>query len=162
MDMFDEQILTKTIQIDCKEINKTKNIDSIILERLKIFENKCTKEGYIMKDSIELIQRSIGKIINFDKKSMIEYNVNYKIKSILPKINDKYDCIINNISKMGLLCYVKFENSEIVDSPLLIIIPKEYCEIDKHKIGDKIKVEILDFRIKYMNTQIQLIGKIVK
>lgn len=158
---YEEQILKKTIQINFREINKTKNVDSLIINKLKKYEGKCTKEGYIMPDSTELIERSYGKIRNYDKNSIIEYNINYKIKSILPKINDKYECLIGNISKMGLLCYIKLSDSEIVNSPLLIIVPKEYCDIEKYKKEDKIEVQILDFRIKYMNTQIQLIGKII-
>lgn len=161
MDIFTEQILTKTIQIKYKDITKNRNIDGIIQNELKKNEGKSTKEGYILKDSIEIIQRSIGKMLTINKESLIQYKVTYKIKSILPKIGDKYDCYIQNITKMGLLCFVKIENIEdITNSPLLIIIPKEYCKIDKYKGGDKINSTIIDFRIKYMSPQIQLIGKI--
>ena len=134
MDIFTEQILTKTIQIKYKDITKNRNIDGIIQNELKKNEGKSTKEGYILKDSIEIIQRSIGKMLTINKESLIQYKVTYKIKSILPKIGDKYECYIQNITKMGLLCFVKIENIEdITNSPLLIIVPKEYCKIDKYK-----------------------------
>ena len=62
---------------------------------------------------------------------------------------------------MGLLCYLKLEGVEnISESPLIIIIPKDYCDIEKYKNGDKINTEVVDLRIKYMSRQIKLIAKI--
>lgn len=161
MSITTDQILSETIQIKSSDIFKTRNIDGIISHKLKKYEDKCTKNGYIVKDSIEIVNRSVGKIINIDNKSLIEYKINYKIKTISPNKGCIYDCIINNITKMGLICFVEFgDQKELKTSPLLIIVPKEYCDIEKVKEGSKIKVEIMDKRIKYMGTQIQLIGKI--
>lgn len=161
MNITTDQILSETIQLKSSDIFKTKNIDGIISHKLKKYEGKCTKNGYIVKDSIEIVNRSVGKIINIDNKSLIEYKINYKIKTISPNKGCIYDCIINNITKMGLICFVEFgDQKELKTSPLLIIVPKEYCDIEKVKEGHKIKVETMDKRIKYMGEQIQLIGKI--
>ena len=163
MDIYTDQILNRTVQIKAKDIYKIKNIDGIIIHKLKKFEGKCTKSGYIMEDSIVIIQRSVGKICNINRESYIEYKVNYKIKSILPKIGEKYECIIGSITKMGLICYIDLPNTTTIsDSPLLIIIPKEYCEIEKYKEGEKVNILTIDLRIKFLATQIQLIGEIVK
>jgi len=160
MDIFTEQILNRIVQIKAKDIFKTKNIDGLISHKLKKFEGKCTKSGYILEDSIQLIQRSVGKVSNINRESYIEYKIIYKIKSILPRIGEKYECIIGSITKMGLICYIGSVGTNISNSPLLIIIPKEYCDIDKYKVGDKINILTIDLRIKFMASQIQLIGKI--
>jgi len=161
MSITTDQILSETIQIKSSDIFKTRNIDGIISHKLKKYEGKCTKNGYIVKDSIEIVNRSVGKIITIDNKSLIEYKINYKIKTISPNKGCIYNCIINNITKMGLICFVEFGNlKELKTSPLLVIVPKEYCDIEKVKEGSKIKVETMDKRIKYMGTQIQLIGKL--
>lgn len=161
MSITTDQILSETIQIKSSDIFKTRNIDGIISHKLKKYEGKCTKNGYVVNDSIEIVNRSVGKIINIDNKSLIEYKINYKIKTISPNKGCIYDCIINNITKMGLICFVEFgDQKELKTSPLLVIVPKEYCDIEKVKEGYKIKVETMDKRIKYMGTQIQLIGKI--
>lgn len=161
MSITTDQILSETIQIKSSDIFKTRNIDGIISHKLKKYEGKCTKNGYIVKDSIEIVNRSVGKIINIDNKSLIEYKINYKIKTISPNKGCIYDCIINNITKMGLICFVEFgDQKELKTSPLLVIVPKEYCDIEKVKEGSRIKVETMDKRLKYMGTQIQLIGKI--
>lgn len=162
MKMGSEQILNSLIQIKSSDIFRTRNTGGLILHKLKKYEGKCLKYGYILQDETELINKSQGKIRNIDGKSMIEYNVTYKIKSILPAIGEKYDCIINNISKMGLICYIEMAGiKDLKSSPVLIIIPKEYCEIEKQREGSKVKIEVLDKRIKYLSSQIQVIGKII-
>jgi hypothetical protein len=162
MDITTDQLLSETVQIKSSDIYKTRNIDGIILHKLKKYEGKCTKNGYIIKDSIEIINRTTGKIVNIDNKSLIEYKINYRLKTILTNKGQVYDCIINNITKMGLICFIEFNGeTDFKTSPLLIIVPKEYCDIEKLKEGDKIKVETMDKRIKYMGTQIQLIGKML-
>ena len=161
MSITTDQILTNTIQINSSDIFKTQNIDGIILHKLKKFEGKCGKNGFVVKDSTELVNRSVGKIRNIDNKSLIEYKIDYKVKTISPVIGSVYTSIVNNISKMGIICFVEFEGStDLKSSPLLVIVPKEYCDIDKYKEGQKIQVETMDKRIKYMGSQIQIIGKI--
>jgi len=162
MGITNKQILTTSVQIKSSDIYRTKNIDGLILHKLKNYEGKCFKHGYIIKDKTELISRSVGRIRNIDSKSYIEYKISYKIESILPAVGSIYKCIIGTITKMGLICYIEYEDKkEIKSSPILIIIPKEFCDIEKLKEGQKIKVEALDTRIKYMEKQIQLVGKIV-
>ncbi len=162
MKIGSEQILNSLIQIKSSDIYRTRNIGGLILHKLKKYEGKCLKYGYILPDETELINKSQGKIRNIDGKSIIEYNVTYKIKSILPAIGEKYDCIINNITKMGLICYIEIGGiKDLKSSPILIIIPKEYCEIEKQREGFKINIEVLDKRIKYLSSQIQIIGKII-
>jgi len=162
MDITKKQILTTSVQIKSSDIYRTKNIDGLILHKLKNYEGKCFKTGYIITDKTELISRSVGRIRNIDSKSYIEYSISYKIESILPAIGSIYKCTIGNITKMGLICYIEYGDlNEIKSSPILLIIPKEYCEIEKLKEGTKIKAEVLDTRIKYMEKQIQVVAKIV-
>jgi len=166
MNISKKQILSTTVQINSSDIYKIKNIDGLILHKLKTREGKSFKHGYIIKGSVSLINRSIGKIRNIDNKSLIEYKLSYSFDSILPSIGDIYECIIASVTKMGLIGYVEYESmnesmNDIKTTPLLIIVPKEYCDIGKQKEGRKIKIETIDKRIKYMGTQIQVVGKII-
>jgi len=162
MGISKKQILTTAVQIKSSDIYKTRNIDGLILHKLKKYETKCMKYGYIIADKTELISRSVGKVRNIDNKSYIEYDISYKIESILPSVGSIYKCIVGNITKMGLICYIEYGDfKDIKSSPLLIIIPKEHCDIEKQKEGRNIKAETLDTRIKYMGSQIQIVCKIV-
>jgi len=162
-----EQLLSDTFHVKASALLKSKNIDGLIKHKMKKqYERKCSKNGYVIGDSLDIIQRSIGKLIIINNESYIQYEVNYKIKSILPCKDDIYECIIDSITRMGIIAYLNYkekEDSAIKDSPLLIIVPKEYFT-DENRItdltaGQKIKVTVLDSRIKYMSKQIQVIGE---
>ena len=168
-----EQMLTTTIHIPIQKITKSRNIDGLITHHLKeLFEGLCGKEGYIIKNSIFVVQRSIGKIITINSKSNVQYDVTYKLRTINPSKDDEYECIINSISKMGIIGYLNYNLDDddekeinIKNSPLLIIIPLDYIKegktINDYDINDKIIVSVLDFRIKYKAEQIQVVAKIV-
>ena len=93
------------------------------------------------------------------------------MKTIYPSKHDEYECIIDSISKMGIIGYLDYNTEEeeeeinIKNSPLLIIIPLEYIkkdkQIDDYHINDKIVVSVLDSRVKYKSNQIQVVAEIV-
>ena len=162
------EILTEKIQIDFGEIN-TKDINTKIYSILKNkIENKCYKSGYIIQNSIKIINKTLGKIFNYDSKSMIEYNIRFSVKIIKPTIDDIIQCYISEKNKLGILAYIKYKdiidngnNNGIGESPLLIIIPMETInDIDKYDINMKIKVVVKATRIKFDANKIQVIGNI--
>ena len=162
-----EQLVSTTIRIKSSDIYRTKNIDSLINYNLKSNkEGYCGKHGYVVPNSIQIIKRSYGRSVISDGRSDVEYDLTYKMKVILPCKGDKYECIIENITKMGIIAYIssgKEELNDIKSSPILIIVPQEYViskDISDYVKGQKIDVEILDIRIKYRSRQIQSVGKI--
>jgi DNA-directed RNA polymerase subunit E'/Rpb7 len=166
-DIYKEELKTTTIHIPSKDIYKTKDIDGLIKFNLKKqIENVCGKYGYVLEDSVLVVKRSIGKIVTHNGISNIEYNITYRMKTILPCKGDIYEAIIDSITKMGLISYLRLESDKInslKESPVLIIIPQMYLdkELDSYVKNQKIKVEVLDKRIKYRAKQIQVVGKIV-
>ena len=50
----------------------------------KRYEGVCNKDGYILKNSIELLNRSIGNSKIIDNKPYIIYDITYKAKIISP------------------------------------------------------------------------------
>jgi len=157
-----EQLFSDTILVLAKNIKS--NIDNYLSYYLKNkFEGKCYNNSYIIKDSIDIIKRSHGRISTINNEGCIKYEVTYKVRCITPVINEKYDCKISSITKMGVVGYLDYDkNSTIEDSPLLFIIPKTYFkdeDIASLKSEDIIRVELLDIRTKFMKKQIQVIGK---
>lgn len=161
------ELKTTTIHIPSKDIYRTKDIDGLIKFNLKKqFENVCGKYGYVLEDSITVVKRSIGKIVTHNGISNIEYNITYKMNTILPCKGDVYEAVVDSITKMGIISYLKMESTKfnsIKESPLLIIVPQMYLdkELDSYSKGQKIKVEVLDKRVKYRAKQIQVVGKIL-
>jgi len=163
-----EQLITTSIQIDSKDVYKTKNIDGLIKFKIKNeFENICSKNGYVVKDSVSIIKRSIGKTTIHNNQSKIEYDITIKMKLISPCQGEIYTTIIDSITKMGIISYMNMKDdslNNVNDSPVLFIIPKEYIsdDISSYSVKQKIDIEVVQKRIKYRSKQIQVVGKINK
>ena len=161
-----EQVLNITIQVNTRDICKSKTIDGLLSYTLKNrLEKKCSECGYILDNSLMIIDRTFGIFRNIDNKSKIQYTINYKVKTINQEKNERYDCVVNSITKMGIISYLRLNDEDTIqESPLLVIIPKEYINedrFDKINEGQIITIEILDTRMKHLSEQIQSVGKLI-
>ena len=126
--IISEQIFEDNVDLISSDLNK--DIDNIILIKLqKKYEGLCRDNSFILKNSINISKRSMGKIETYDNINYIKYVVSYKCDTISLKMGDMIECFVSNKNKMGIIAYVKIKeyninNSE--DSPLIIIIPLEY------------------------------------
>ena len=164
MDYINEQLLNTVLTLSPKDL--TNDIDNIIKYKLKeTIEGKCHENGYIIKDSVHIIKRDMGNIVTNNNKSEIKYMITYKAKLISPSTNDKITVYINNINKMGVIGYIKLEEGDTSeDSPLVVMVPKEYFEdssrnYDDLTIGQQLNVFVVGCRIKYYSKNIQVIAK---
>ncbi|MBE17956.1 MAG: hypothetical protein CMH79_04255 [Nitrospinae bacterium] len=164
MSYISDQLLTTNLVLQSQELNK--NIDNTI--RLKLKKNKegrCSDVGYIIKDSINIIHKTMGKLEVYDNISSIKYKVTYKAKIIKPSEGDIIETYINNINKMGVISYIKLSSTDTSeDSPIIIMIPKDYFKnsihnIDDLIIGQKLMIKVVGCRIKYKSKTIQVIAQ---
>lgn len=161
-DLISEQLLSDEIYIDSSELKS--DIDSILLNKLKEkLEGKSITSGYVMKDSIVLINRSkYGKCMGNNK---IAYNISYKTKLVSPVIGLEIECYVNSVTKAGVVAYIKlddygnYEGNKFEDSPLLILIPLNRFDGKSIQENTKINIEITAVRIIYNNKTIQVIGR---
>ena len=161
-DLEKKELLTNTLLVKSKDILSKKNIDGYLKYLLKSkYEGKCNNNGYIIPDSLNIIQRSIGTITTIDSESHIKYEITYEIKSIIPCVGDVFKCVVNSYTKMGIVGFLDYKNNEEIEkSPILFIVPKEFLDSSRdYKNGDKIDVKVLDIRIKFMSDQIQIISE---
>ena len=161
-----EILFTTIIQLNSNECSRCKNIDGLLKYKLKKeHENLCYKHGYVLENTLKVVNRSIGKVVTHDNVSMIEYNITMKLNVIYPCEKDIFTVKIDNITKMGVIGYLddKEDKYNIENSPILFIIPSGYIEdIETLKKDMKIKVIVLQSRIKYKSKQIQVVGKLSK
>jgi len=164
MAYISEQLLTSTLILDPKDLNS--DIDSIV--RIKLKENvegKSYEDGYIIEDSVRIIQRSMGKIVTNGKKSEIKYLVKYKAKVVSPSENDEINIIINSINKLGVMGYIRLNDGDTSEeSPILIMVPKEYFNdstrnFDDLTVGQKMDVITIGVRSKFNSSNIQVIAR---
>lgn len=160
MTTLDESLFMTNI-IEVKENIKPDNIDNSesinqkLLQKIKDkLGNKCSNYGYIKKDSIKIIDRSLGKIISSHFNGNLVYNVKIEISICAPSKNDIIRCKVVAKNKIGILC----ENN-----PFIIILSKDYhsknSEFNNIQENDMINVKILDYKYKYSDNQIQIVGE---
>ena len=71
-----------TTTIKAKEISN--NITEILTKRIRDeIEGKCIKEGYIKKDSVRIVSRSTGQIMNMQFNGSVIYHIKYVSKICL-------------------------------------------------------------------------------
>lgn len=163
MEYFKDQMFSDTVVLKSSDLMRSKNIDGIIHNNLKKNENKCHNNGYVVEDTTKIIQRSVGKISSVNNQNFVHFNVNYQVKLIIPNKDDIFECVVDNITHMGIVAYLDYNDKTIKDSPILFIIPKQFID-DNTNISknDKIKVKVLDTRIKFKSEQIQVIADYIQ
>ena len=146
--LFTKIQLSDKIVIDPS--NTIKNLDFHIERQLKNkIGNKCQKDGYILKDSIQIIKRSLGKINTSFFDGSICYNTLYSCTVCNPKKGAIITVQYVDHNKMGLLAIKE-------GTPLNIVIPTKL-----HK--DKNLFQQIDEKLQNqqtINLSIQVIGKL--
>ena len=164
-----KQIFNNNISIYPSDLNK--DIDNIILSKLKkTYEGYCKDNCFVLNNSIKLINKSLGKIETHENKNIIKYDIKYSCDVISPTKGEQMNIKVENINKMGIIGYIEIDDKYSVsekpfeNSPLLVMVPNDEINnynVNDINIGQKLKVEILGYRIKFRNDKIQVISKIV-
>ncbi len=154
---------TTNIQLKPNELGK--NLDEILYTKLKNnLENMCSKHGYIKKNSIKIIKRSIGHI----KVPHFNGNVCFDLQCIAeicnPAQGSIIKCRVKAKNSLGLLAEGFYDNVPI----LQIIIPKisagiqSEINIETVNIGDEINIEVCGKKFLLYDKYISIIGKAIK
>jgi DNA-directed RNA polymerase subunit E'/Rpb7 len=153
-DLYKECILTERILVPPKHLNNNIN-DFIQKELIQKVEEKCIDEGYIKKDSIKIIKKSIGELLGSQFNGYITYNVLYKALVCHPKNGDLIKCKVKFINKLGILGN---------NGPLTIIIGRQFHQnqemIDKILQGDIIEIEVIASKFSLNDKEIKIISKL--
>jgi DNA-directed RNA polymerase subunit E'/Rpb7 len=152
-----------TIILSPSEINM--DFESTILTKLKLnYENICSKYGYIKKDTIKIIKRSVGQL----KKEHFNANVYFDVICIAeicnPAQGSIIKCKVKAKNSLGILAEGYYDNIPI----LQIIIPKisagiqSEINIDTIAINDEINIEVCGKKYQLFDKHISIIGKAIK
>ena len=152
-----------TIILTPNEINK--DYETTILTKLKNnYESICSKYGYIKKDTIRIIKRSIGQL----KKEHFNSNCYFDVICIAeicnPAQGSIIKCKVKAKNSLGVLAEGYYDNIPI----LQIIIPKisagiqSEINIDTINIGDEIKIEVCGKKYQLFDNHISIIGRAIK
>ena len=152
---FKSSIITKRCQIPIYKLSN--NIQEIITNLIKDeFEGKCSNDGFIQNDSIQILQYSTGLIT----EDNILYDVTFEALVCYPVEEQIITCTIENITKAGVKAVVSKKNNPIV------IFAARDLHLDNNEftqlaINDNINVSILGIRFEIYDIYISAIGKFI-
>ena len=143
----------------------TKDFENVILSKLKTnYENICSKYGYIKKDTIKIIKRSVGQL----KKEHFNANIYFNVICIAEICNPAQEsiikCKVKAKNSLGVLAEGYYDNIPI----LQIIIPKisagiqSEINIDDININDEINIEVCGKKYQLFDKHISIIGRAIK
>jgi len=145
------------------EINS--DFETIILKKLKsIYENVCSKYGYIKNNSIKIMKRSIGIIKNQHFNGNICFDVICIAEICNPIQGSVIKCKVKAKNSLGLLAEGYYDNIPILE----IIIPaisagiQSEVNLDNIQIGQEIKIEVCGKKYQLFDKHISIIGKAIK
>jgi DNA-directed RNA polymerase subunit E'/Rpb7 len=132
------------------------SFDEIIVEKLrKRLEGKCSKHGFVIPQSLQLLSRSMGVAEKGRATADFLYYVKAQGKVYNPPDGLVVEGTIKLKNKMG--CYVILEDAVRIMIPRDLHIGNE--EFDELDVGDKIRIEIKKSQFRANATHILSIGQ---
>ena len=134
------------------------SFDEIILAKLKKqLEGKCSKHGFVIPGSLEMLSRSMGICEKGRATADFIYFVKAQGKVYNPPDGTEVVGEVSLKNKMG--CYV------VVDNAVRIMVPRDLHigndEFDGISVGDRIRVQIKKSQVRVNATHILSIGELV-
>ena len=156
--IYTDSLITRSVYLSIMEIDK--NLKETITKKLKKeYEGKCIVEGYIQKDSCQIVSYSSGLI----KGVNIIYDVVFRCKTCFPVEGMNINCIAVNITKSA---GIRAEIADIIPSPAVIFITRDHHYNDDYfsqiKEGDRFSATVIGQRFELNDKFISIIAKLIE
>lgn len=153
--LYNEILLLENIFVSPDKFNN--KINNHIEEFLKNkVEEKCIAEGYVKKDTVQILKKSIGSLKGSQFNGYINYELKYKAQICSPKNGSIIKCkvkLVNN--KLGVLGS---------NGPLTIIVAKQLHNnpdlLDEINIDDIIEIKVIETKYSLNDKEIKIIAKL--
>lgn len=151
--LFERRQLTKHVHIHSKFLQK--NIQSSILAQLNtLYEGKCIPEGYIHKNSITIVNYSLGRA-NYIKGG-VDYDVTFQSDICMPHVGQRFRAPVKLRSKVGI---------HAETPPIKVLIPRDLHlgnqEFETVKVDEEIEFEVIGSQFKQEDQSIVVVGKLL-
>ncbi len=141
----------------------TNSIDNMAIQKIKEeIEGRCIGNGYVIPNTVKLINRSN---ITFPLEALqLNYSmqVNYEFTLCNPNPGKKLECKVVTKNQIGILGRLANEKS-----PLVIIVPRDLCDnpkkteiLNNSEKGDKINIIVVGKKFEQNDKKITVIAEI--
>ena len=151
--LFERRELTKKVKIHAKFIQK--NIQASLLAQLKgQYQGRCSAEGYIHKDSLTIVNYSLGRVDYL--KGGVNYDVTFQADICLPHAGQKLKAPVTLRSKIGV---------HAETGPIKVLIPRDLHignnQFDSIKSEEEVEFEVIGSQFKQGDEYIVVVGKLL-
>jgi DNA-directed RNA polymerase subunit E'/Rpb7 len=151
--LFERRQLTKKVHIHSKFLQK--NIQASLLAQLKSnYEGKCLPEGYIERNSVTILNYSLGRA-NYIKGG-IDYDVVFQADICMPHPGQHFKAPVKLRSKIGI---------HAETPPIKVLIPRDLHlgneEFETIKVDDDIEFEVIGSQFKQEDETIVVVGRLL-
>ena len=151
--LFERRELTKKVKIHAKFIQK--NIQASLLAQLKgQYQGRCSAEGYIHKDSLTIVNYSLGRVDYL--KGGVNYDVSFQADICLPHAGQKLKAPVTLRSKIGV---------HAETGPIKVLIPRDLHigddQFDSIKPEEEVEFEVIGSQFKQGDEYIVVVGKLI-
>ncbi len=155
--LFTKNILQRDVRLNFSIIGQ--NIkDNLELILKRDLEGICSKEGYIKRNTIEVVSYSSGMV----ESNYVSFKVVFSCQICNPVEGMKIKCKTTNITKAGIRAI--YGNDSI--SPIVIFIARDHqLNNNKYyssvKINESIYVKVIGIRFELNDSVISVLGELV-
>ena len=153
-EIFVSSVMSKNITLEFIKIDQNikQTLKRILSEN---FEGKCNIEGYIKKDSVNIISYSCGML----KGNSIEFTILFECLVCHPVEGMLINCIVKDITKAGIRAELPNDNKT-----LIIFVARDHHyhsqKFSSLKLGDDIRVKVLGQRYELNDKFISVIAEL--
>ncbi len=145
---------TYRLFVDVSKI--TKDVDQYLEDMLKNeLEGKCQSDGYVKRESVRLMKRSLGYMSGSHFTGKITFDIVYSCDICNPVVGNVIKARVLNINKLGFLA----ENG-----PLMMLVARQYYEnkelFKDLEVNQEVMIEVIGKRFQLNDHKIEIIGKI--
>jgi DNA-directed RNA polymerase subunit E'/Rpb7 len=152
--LYERRELVRNISVPSKHVRRA--IQTSLLSQLKMtVEGRCGSEGYIAKDSLQILNYSLGRVSTLNEG--VEYRVKFQADVCLPHPGQKFKAPVAFRSKIGLHCEL---------DPLKILLPRDLhlgnTDFEQTSEKDEIEIEIIGSQFQQDDKYIYVLGKFLR
>jgi DNA-directed RNA polymerase subunit E'/Rpb7 len=167
-DIFMKVLINEKVKLEPRYLNR--NYKNELIKRLnEKLAGKCTRHGYIKKDSIEIYKITPGMIEMISLNGTVNYDIYFHAEVCNPMLGTMLNVKVINTNKFGILAesgYTDSETNEFLNIIEIIIAKNSVSivsdtDLDNISKGDELKVEVIGKKYELNDKQIKIFGKIV-
>jgi len=151
--LFERRSMTKKVHIYSKFLQR--NMQASILAQLKMnFEGKCSAEGFIQRNSITIVNYSLGRS-NYIKGG-VDYDVQFQADVCMPHAGQIFKAPVTVRSKVGI---------HAETPPIKVLIPRDLhignADFESVKVDEVIEFEVIGSSFKQQDRDIIVVAKLL-